>query len=411
VCISSPSKRQLDETSQSPKIPVVHGGEGANNDVYGHKAGDRLLVEVALRLRTTLPEQGLAARLGGAEFAVLYDPAPSGPGHAVLAASLIAAVAQPFDGFDAGRLGVSIGVHAGPEPSLTEMLSCADEALYASKAAGRNRYRLFDSGLRERLQMRRDLERDLSQALAENALEVWFQPIYAGDARMLAGLEALVRWRHPRLGWIAPPDLIAAAATAGLTESLLRYILEQVCGMMQILRTRGLPMVRVSINVSPREMAQVPVDEIVIERLGALGMPSAMLEVEITEETALDIGAVQGKLQALSRAGIRVALDDFGIGYSSLSSLRQLRADRIKIDRSFVTGLSTCDDKRGLVLAVLGLGRLLGLEMVAEGVESAEDLQSLQAMGCPFLQGYHLGRPMPVRTLEATVFKARDEAA
>jgi EAL domain-containing protein (putative c-di-GMP-specific phosphodiesterase class I) len=291
------------------------------------------------------------------------------------------------------------------------MLSCADEALYASKAAGRNRYRLFDSGLRERLQMRRDLERDLSQALAENALEVWFQPIYAGDARMLAGLEALVRWRHPRLGWIAPPDLIAAAATAGLTESLLRYILEQVCGMMQILRTRGLPMVRVSINVSPREMAQVPVDEIVIERLGALGMPSAMLEVEITEETALDIGAVQGKLQALSRAGIRVALDDFGIGYSSLSSLRQLRADRIKIDRSFVTGLSTCDDKRGLVLAVLGLGRLLGLEMVAEGVESAEDLQSLQAMGCPFLQGYHLGRPMPVRTLEATVFKARDEAA
>jgi EAL domain-containing protein (putative c-di-GMP-specific phosphodiesterase class I) len=106
-----------------------------------------------------------------------------------------------------------------------------------------------------------------------------------------------------------------------------------------------------------------------------------------------------------------VALDDFGIGYSSLSSLRQLRADRIKIDRSFVTGLSTCDDKRGLVLAVLGLGRLLGLEVVAEGVESAEDLQSLQAMGCPFLQGYHLGRPMPVRTLEATVFKARDEAA
>ena len=270
---------------------------------------------------------------------------------------------------------------------------------------------MFDAGLRERLETRRDLERDLSTALAEAALEVWFQPIYALDAETLVGLEALVRWQHPRLGWIAPPDLIATAASAGLTESLLRYILEQVCAMIQILRSQGLGTVRVAMNVSPREMAQVPVDEIVIERLRALDLPPALLEIEITEETALDIGAVQGKLQALSRAGIRVALDDFGIGYSSLSSLRQLRADRIKIDRSFVTGLGTCDDKRGLVLAVLGLGRLLGLEVVAEGVESDEELRILQTMGCPFLQGYHLGRPMPVSVLEATLFPTRIEAA
>jgi EAL domain-containing protein (putative c-di-GMP-specific phosphodiesterase class I) len=182
--------------------------------------------------------------------------------------------------------------------------------------------------------------------------------------------------------------------------------------MMQILSVQGRGTVRVAMNVSPREMAQIPVDEIVIARLAALDLPAALLEIEITEETALDLGAVQGKLQALSRAGIRVALDDFGIGYSSLSSLRQLRADRIKIDRSFVTGLSTCDDKRGLVLAVLGLGTLLGLEVVAEGVESPDDLQMLQSMGCPFLQGYHLGRPMPVQKLEATLFAAsRTQAA
>lgn len=381
------------------------------NDVYRHKAGDRVLVEVARRIGAALPKHGLAARLGGDEFAVLYDPAASGVPYEAMAAQLIGAVAQPFDGFDAGRLGVSIGIHAGPESSLTEMLSCADVALYAAKAAGRNHYRMFDAGLRERLETRRDLERDLSTALAEATPEVWFQPIYALDAETLVGLEALVRWQHPRLGWIAPPDLIATAATAGLTESLLRYILEQVCAMMQILRSRGLGTVRVAMNVSPREMAQVPVDEIVIERLQALDLPPALLEIEITEETALDIGAVQGKLQALSRAGIRVALDDFGIGYSSLSSLRQLRADRIKIDRSFVTGLGTCDDKRGLVLAVLGLGRLLGLEVVAEGVESDEELRILQAMGCPFLQGYHLGRPMPVSVLETALFPTRIEAA
>jgi diguanylate cyclase len=381
------------------------------NDVYGHKTGDRVLVEVARRLRMTLPADGLAARLGGDEFAVLYDPARSGVPHVALAAAFIAAVARPFDGFDAGRLGISIGIHAGREPSLMEMLSCADEALYASKAAGRNRFRLFDDGLRERLQMRRDLERDLSQALAENGLAVWFQPIYAADARTLVGLEALVRWSHPRLGQIAPPDLIAAAAMSGLTESLLRFVLEQVCALLQVLRAGGYETVRVAMNVSPREMAQVPVDEIVIDRLASLGLPPAMLEIEITEETALDIGAVQGKLQALSRAGVRVALDDFGIGYSSLSSLRQLRADRIKIDRSFVTGLSASDDKRGLVLAVLGLGRLLGLEVVAEGVESAEDLQLLQVMGCPFLQGYHLGAPIPVDELVRTLVKITTRAA
>ncbi len=381
------------------------------NDVYGHKAGDRVLVEVARRLRDALPENGLAARLGGDEFAVLYDPATSGLAHDVMAANFITAVAHPFDGFDAGRLGVSIGVHAGPEPSLTEMLSCADEALYAAKAGGRNRFRVFDAGLREGLQMRRDLERDLSQALVENAPRVWFQPIYAADGHTLVGLEALIRWEHPRLGWIAPPDLIAAAAMAGLTESLLRYILEQVCAMLEILRSRGLDGVRVAMNVSPREMAQVPVDEIVIERLGLLDLPPTMLEIEITEETALDIGAVQGKLQALSRAGIRITLDDFGIGYSSLSSLRQLKADRIKIDRSFVTGLGTCDDKRGLVLAVLGLGRLLGLDVVAEGVESVDDLHILQAMGCPFLQGYYLGRPMPVEAMEDTLLVTRIAAA
>jgi EAL domain-containing protein (putative c-di-GMP-specific phosphodiesterase class I) len=141
-------------------------------------------------------------------------------------------------------------------------------------------------------------------------------------------------------------------------------------------------------------MAQIAVDEIVLGRLAALGLPPRMLEIEITEETALDIGAVQAKLTALAEAGIRVTLDDFGIGYSSLASLRQLQAHRIKIDRSFVTGLTGSDDKCGLVQAVLALGRWLDIEVVAEGVETADDLATLQAFGCTLFQGYHLGRPM-----------------
>ncbi|AWN55288.1 EAL domain-containing protein [Methylobacterium sp. 17Sr1-1] len=380
------------------------------NDVYGHSTGDRVLIEVARRLRRTLPAEALAARFGGDEFAVLYDPA-AGPSPADLAAALIQAVVEPFESFDTGRLGISIGLCHAHGPSLTEMLTCADEALYAAKAAGRNRFRIFDEGLRGRLEMRRDSERDLSHALAENGLAVWFQPIFGEGGRRVAGLEALVRWNHPVHGWIPPGEIVAAAARAGLTESLLRFILEQVCGAMQALRAGGVPDIRVAMNVSPREMAQIPVDEIVLDRLRALGLAPALLEIEITEETALDIEAVQGKLAALSRAGIRVALDDFGIGYSSLASLRQLRAGRVKIDRSLVTGLSASDDKRGLVQAVLGLGRALGLEVVAEGVETAEDLASLRILGCPFVQGYHLGRPVPADQALRQVLACRPDAA
>jgi diguanylate cyclase (GGDEF)-like protein len=380
------------------------------NDVYGHTAGDRVLVEVGRRLAAALPPACLAARLGGDEFALCYDPA-AGPEPTALAERLIAAIAAPIGSLDPGRLGMSVGLYLGPPSSLTQMLGCADEALYAAKAAGRNRLRLFDEGLSGRREMRRACERDLSQALSENALEVWFQPIFGRGGRVPVGLEALVRWRHPLHGWIPPNEIVATAAMAGLTESLLRFILEQVLTILCALRERGAPDVRVAMNVSPREMAQVAVDEIVLGRLCALGLPPSMLEIEITEETALDIEAVQGKLATVSKAGVRVALDDFGTGYSSLASLRQLRADRVKIDRSLVTGLTTSDDKRGMVHAVLGLGRSLDIEVVAEGIETADDLETLRALGCPLMQGYHLARPAPAPAAIEIVLNGRAAAA
>ncbi len=369
------------------------------NDVYGHKTGDRVLVEVARRLRLALPEGCHAARLGGDEFAVLHDASATGEAASVLAERLIHVVAQRFESFDTGRLGVSIGVCDARAGSLTHLLSQADEALYAAKAGGRNRYRLFDEHLRTRLEMRRDCERDLSAALTEGALAVWFQPIFGAGGRRVASLEALIRWRHPVHGWVPPADIVAAAAMAGLTESLLRFVVEQGCGMVGALRARGMTDLSVAINVSPAEMAQTAVDRIVLDRLRALDLPPSAWEIEITEETTLDIEAVRGKLSALSRAGIRIALDDFGAGYSSLAYLRQLRADRLKIDRSLVTGLAASEDKRGLVQTVLGLGETQRIEIVAEGVESAEDLAALQALGCTHLQGFHLCRPMPAADL------------
>lgn len=364
------------------------------NDIFGHKTGDELLAEVGRRLRAQVPVSGLVGRLGGDEFAILYDPTKTGLPVHVLAGTVIAAIAEPFDRFDSGRVGVSIGIHLGDAESLTERLVRADEALYVAKSTGRNRFHVFDDALRDRLDMRRDAERDLPDALAEGAIDLWFQPIYRVRDSELAGLEALIRWRHPRHGWVPPPELIAAAAVTGLSEQLLRFILDRVCQMKLALRDRGADTVRIALNVCPRELAQAPLDEIILGKLHAFGLRADCLEIEVTEDTALDVAAVSEKLATLSDAGISIAIDDFGVGYSSLSRLRQLRVNRVKIDRSLVTGLEEADDKRGLVQAVIDLGRALKLEVVAEGVETESDLTALRDMGCPFAQGYHLGRPM-----------------
>lgn len=364
------------------------------NDIFGHKKGDEVLAEVGRRLRAHRPTAGLVGRLGGDEFAILYDPALTGIPVRALAETVIAAIAEPFDTFESGRVGVSIGIHLGGTESLTERLVCADEALYVAKSTGRNRFHTFDDTLRDRLDMRRDAERDLPDALMEGAVELWFQPIYLVHDGEMAGLEALIRWKHPRHGWVPPPELIAAAAVTGLSEQLLGFILDRVCQMKLALCERGADAVRIALNVCPRELAQAPLDEIILGKLRAFGLPADGLEIEVTEDTALDVAAVSEKLANLSAAGISIAIDDFGVGYSSLSRLRQLRVNRVKIDRSLVTGLGEAADKRGLVQAVIDLGRALKLEVVAEGVETQSDLTALRAMDCPFAQGYHLGRPM-----------------
>jgi diguanylate cyclase (GGDEF)-like protein len=369
------------------------------NDVFGHKVGDQVLIEVARRLRQSLSRDVTVARLGGDEFALLYVPGPINDSPERLATELIAAIAIPFAVFDAGRVSASIGIHQALGEDITEMLTCADEALYAAKKAGRNRHHMFDDALRRRLDMRRDIERDLLKALAYESLELWVQPIFRRGGRTLSHFEALIRWEHPKHGWIPPAELVAAAAMSGLSERLMRFILKRACEIVQTLRGQGYERLWVAINVSPREMAQIPVDEIVLATLKSKNVPTSMIEIEITEETAMDIRAVQDKLATLSRAGVRIAIDDFGVGYSSLASLRHLHVDRIKIDRCFVTGIANSTGDQVLVQAILNLARSLGVGVVAEGVETAEDLRMLRSFGCDSMQGYHLGRPMPPRDI------------
>lgn len=364
------------------------------NDAFGHRAGDDLLIEVATRLREELPDRFTVARLGGDEFAVLFAVAEPGEPEA-LAQRLIASIAMPFSVIDRGRVGVSIGICRSLRIDIDELMACADFALYAAKDGGRNRYHVFDDRLRARLEMRRDIERDLGRALADEQLEVWYQPILGKGGLGLNSLEALLRWNHPKLGWIPPQELVAVASLAGLAEPLMRFILNDICTLMQTLRAVGLPHVRVAMNVSPRELAQLAIDELILAKLKKYDLPPAMLEIEITEEAAMNFQAVQGKLAALSAAGVQIAIDDFGVGYSSLGALRQLQVNRVKIDRGFVTGIAGSPESQALVLAVLNLAQSFKFDVVAEGVETAEDLYRLQELGCPAMQGYFLGRPKP----------------
>ncbi|MCA3188439.1 MULTISPECIES: EAL domain-containing protein [unclassified Cupriavidus] len=365
------------------------------NDAFGHKAGDGVLREVARRLEAVASHGMLVGRMGGDEFMLLYDPFEHDECPATLAARLIEAVRQPLDGYEYSAVGISVGICLGPDISLDDMLLFADAALYAAKRAGRNSVYTFDDDLHRHLQMQRDVERDLPRALADDKLEVWFQPIFGEGGTRVRSLEALIRWKHARHGWVPPPELVSVAAASGLSETLLRATLSKVCRLSKAIEAQCGQRIPIAINLSPREMAQVAIDQLLLSTLQACKLEPGLLTVEITEEVALDVVAVQGKLANMAKAGVAIALDDFGVGYSGLGALRQLGAACVKVDRSFITDIARAPRNQDLMRAVLNLGRSFGFEVVAEGVEHEADRQTLIGIGCHAMQGYLLARPMP----------------
>ena len=378
-------------------------GFKAVNDAFGHMVGDRVLQDTAQWLQREVETLDVVVgRWGGDQFAVLNREDPRQPPPEDIAMALINSI--PFaTSHCGGHLGVSIGVATARRAQVADMLIFADEALSEAKRSGRNNYRLVDDALHQRLAVRTDVERDLVQAIVSREIGVWFQPIVGSDVTAqepshVHSLEALLRWEHPRHGHIPPEQVIFAAASTGAAQMLLRHILEEVCLALNTLQTScpALAETPIAMNVSPREMAQLAVDDVVLGTLKAKGIAPSRLHIEITEEVALDTRATRHRLQRLRAAGATIVLDDFGVGYSSLSSLRNDQVTQIKIDRSFISGLADSPSNRTLVDAVLQLGRSLGIEVVAEGVESEDDLVTLRAMRCPLVQGYHIARPAPL---------------
>lgn len=368
------------------------------NDTLGHTAGDAVLVELARTLAETLGGRERVARLGGDEFAVVIEDDPDDDAIEAIAQAVLAALAAPLR--IGGRLtvvGGSIGaaVFPGDATSAVDLLACADIALYAAKDDGRRRFKRFDGRLRKLVDDRRRIELDLAEAIATGSIEVHYQPQVAIPGGRTIGLEALIRWHHPTMGWVPPPDVVQAAASAFLSDRLTAHVVENCCRMIRMMDEAGFDPIPIGVNLSPRDFRLYSPADLISRICARHGVPVHRLEVEITEEAILETSAGDAELERLAGLGIGIAVDDFGAGHSSLAHLATLRAGRIKIDRRFVQKLELQGRDRAVVEAILGIGRVLDVRVLAEGVETAAQAKTLAALGCQEAQGYLFGRPAP----------------
>jgi diguanylate cyclase (GGDEF)-like protein/PAS domain S-box-containing protein len=372
------------------------------NDSLGHPIGDDLLKDVACRLRTSIREGDTVARLGGDEFAIVQAGIDlQASESSSLAERLVEILGAPYDiqGHQL-NIGVSIGIAFAPSDGEDpdQLLKNADMALYRAKEDGRGTYRFFEPGMDARAQARRLLEIDLRAALTRDEFEVHYQPIHDLNTDQITAFEALIRWKHPLRGMISPMDFIPLAEETGLITQLGDWVLRKAC-MDAAGWSRE---VRVAVNLSPVQFKNSNLVQSVISALAASGLVPQRLELEITESVLLqDSEATLAALHKLRSFGVKISMDDFGTGYSSLSYLRSFPFDKIKIDRSFVHELATRDDSMAIVRAVTGLGKSLGISIVAEGVETNEQLGLLRTEGCTEVQGFLFSRPRPAQDVEA----------
>ncbi len=371
------------------------------NDTLGHAVGDGLLQEVAQRLQSRTRRSDTVARLGGDEFAVILRGVAGTDEAALLTQRLLEGLQTPCE-VQGSRIAVrtSIGVAMAPRDGadIDTLLNNADLALYAAKSAGRGEFRFFAPQMAALTRRRLVIEQALRDALANGELSLVYQPVLRLADRQVIGFEALLRWRHPELGEVAPAEFVPVAEEAGLIVEIGRWVLAGAC-RAALEWPAGLS---VSVNVSPVQAMSSDLNQAVRDALRTSGLPPQRLEVEITESIFLhETLATMEVLGALRAEGVRVALDDFGTGYSSLAYLRRFPFDTLKIDRSFVRELMSRRDARAIVKMIVGLARTLRMRIVAEGVEEPAQMAVLHRYGCDALQGFLAAHPMPAGDLPA----------
>ncbi|CAN5836466.1 hypothetical protein BH18ACI4_BH18ACI4_12000 [soil metagenome] len=374
------------------------------NDTLGHLAGDQLMQQVAGRLRGCVAESDTVARFGGDQF-VLMLPEIKGTKDAVEVVAFIQESLNPPFKLDRQELfaTASVGVSFYPDDGkeTSSLVKNAGAALYRAKKSGGNEYRFYTADMHAKASKRFELETSLRQAIDNHELLLHYQPRVAIDSLRIVGLEALVRWKHPQLGLVPPGDFIPLAEETGLILPIGEWVLRAACRQNREWQDRGFARMRIGVNISARQFQQQHLAETVMRILAEAELGPEFLELELTESSIMsNAQATIDVLTKLQTKGVAISVDDFGTGFSSLSYLKRLPIDSLKVDQSFVRELATDPDDAALVMAIVSLAHTLRLRVVAEGVETHEQLRFLRLLRCDEIQGYLISKPLPLEGIE-----------
>ncbi|MEX6501621.1 sensor domain-containing protein [Pseudomonas zhanjiangensis] len=372
------------------------------NDSLGHAAGDRMLKEVAVRLSACVDGDDTVARMGGDEFTLLLQSCASREGalnRAIhVAEQILASLVRPFilegrEFFVTASIGIALSPQDGNE--LSQLMKNADTAMYHAKEHGKNNFQFYQAEMNASALERLELESDLRHALEQGEFVLHYQPQFSGDGRRLTGVEALLRWQHPRRGLVPPDDFIPVLEELGLVVEVGDWVLGEACRQLKTWHQEKIRVPKISVNLSARQFADGDLDQRIASILASSGIPPACLELELTESILMqDVASAMRTLADLKRLGLCIAIDDFGTGYSSLNYLKQFPIDVLKIDRSFVDGVPEGEQDTQIARAIIAMAHSLNLAVIAEGVETQAQLDFLREHECDEVQGYLLGRPM-----------------
>ena len=385
------------------------------NDSLGHMIGDQLLVAIAGRLKACVRPGDSICRLGGDEFAVLVENIDDVHAATSLAERIQEKLQDPLriNGHEVfAAVSIGIALSSDGRRSAEEMLRVADIAMYRAKAQGRGRYELFDRRMHAHAVEVLQIETDLRRAVERNEFVLYYQPILDLGERRVLSCEALLRWQHPQRGLIYPGQFLSIAEETGIINEISSWLLKEACRQNRSWRDSGLPDICVSVNISPRQFVHQDVAALVEECLAEQKLEPASLQLELTEGALMESSESSLRpLTHLYRRGVQISLDDFGTGYSSLVYLRRFPIHNIKIDQSFVKRVPADSGDIAVVAGLIGLAHTLGLRVIAEGVETAAQLQFLRDHSCDAVQGYLLGRPRDAATFAKVLAEASHPVA
>jgi len=381
------------------------------NDTFGHHTGDALLVAVAARLSALLRPGDTLARVSGDEFVILCEDLDTSLGAELVAKRIAATLGQPFE-LDGHTLAMTASVglaFSGPGEDIPQtLLRDADLAMYQAKLNGGGHHQVIDQSARLEADMRKHLERDVRAAVLRGQFQLAYQPIIAAESGGMLGVEALLRWEHPERGWVSPEIILPIAERTGMILPIGEWVLRTVCLQLSEWQRQHVPLLPVSVNISVRQFEHTQLANVVAVLADELGIDASLLHFEITESAAMQNSQQHlGSLQALRNLGSRILIDDFGTGYSSLSYLKHLPIDTLKIDRAFVRDMAVDANDAAIVRAIVGVAKSLGLQLVAEGIETAEQLECLRKLDCECGQGFYFSPPVSAESCRAMLWQLR----